>query len=761
MSFGASGRSGSPPSLGIVAGVLLACAAGLLLRATPLPSVFASDGSIILGVDDSFFHARRALYTFENFPAILELDHYLAYPRGAAQPSPPLHDWLIAGVARLLGDDLRTFERVAAWIGPLLGALLPLAAFWIAGSLASARVALLASWIAAGLPAGVVLTSLGNCDHHATVALLVSFWVAASLRELRLSGPQLFVHGLVQATIIAALVFTWSGSLLYLGIGEAARLAVILVCRPRAERLFALAASELLAAAVVSAWLSSTAAPLGGAFTSQTLSWLHVVALVSLAAFAAALGVLERVRPVARATTRLGRSLLVGACLAVPSLVLPEIRDALATGVGFIGKTDLWSAHNPEQQSLFERLPRALGVAPTTRFGYLVYAVPLLPLLVGVLGYRATLEARDRWLLIFLWMLPLCALAVSQIRYATDLAALAAVGFALLLNEGRQWLARGVGRTSAMVGSIALGLALLSPVYFHFSSRVIGMATHLLGKEDAGVKRRLRIGETNYRFARMTRDVTPETSGFLDATQLPEYGLLVPPGRGHVFTYVARRPVPANNLGPYLDAELYQRAQSFYGVEHAKRALELLEALQVRYFVTALNTARRGSFAAAVHRFNDGSALAPNRASTGRIRLVSQGPVNGSPFLLLGPPERRMEVPAYKLFEVVAGAVLVGQAAPSATVTAELDLTTPLGPIRYRASQRADAEGRFRLRVPYASVSSRAGAPGVGALGRWRVSHGGNHLEVDVAELDVTAGREVLLDRTVGAAYPRVLKTSK
>jgi asparagine N-glycosylation enzyme membrane subunit Stt3 len=301
-----------------------------------------------------------------------------------------------------------------------------------------------------------------------------------------------------------------------------------------------------------------------------------------------------------------------------------------------------------------------------------------------------------------------------------------------------------------MVVITVLALGLLSPVYFHFAGRLTRTVAYLLGQDVADAQRRLRIGETNFRFAQMTREVTPETAGFLDATRVPEYGLLVPPGRGHVFTYVSRRPVPANNLGPYLDLELYHRAESFYGVESAGEALDLLETLELRYFVTALNTARKNSFAAAVHHFNDGSPLAPSRPSTGRIRLITEGPVNGSPFRMLGPRGRRLEIPAYKLFEVVEGAVLVGQAAANATVTAELTLATPLGRTRYRVTQRADAVGRFRLRVPYPSDAPGAGSPHVHALGKWRVSHDGDRFEVAVSELDVAEGREVRLGAPLG-----------
>jgi dolichyl-diphosphooligosaccharide--protein glycosyltransferase len=736
--------------LRIVATLLLACLVALFLRVTNLDSVFPpdgvlpSDGSILLGVDDSYFHARRALYTFENFPAILEFDHYLAYPRGAAQPSPPLHDWLIAGTARLFGSDIRTFELVAAWIPPVLSTLLVLSAFWIASSLAGARTGLVASWLIAVLPAGALITSLGNCDHHATVALLVSFWVAASLRELRVSGMRLFVHGPLHAAIVTALVLTWSGSLLYVAIGEGARLVTLVLCRPRQERFFAMAGSDLLAAVVIGSWLLQSAAPLGGPLTSQTLSWLHPIALLSVGVFAAALGTLERFWPAERPTTRLGRAVLIGSCVALPSLALPEIRDALASGLGFIGKDDVWAGNNPEQMSLFHDSRAAISA--TTRFGFLVYAIPLIPLLVARLGFRARRESRDRWLLVFLWMLPLCALSLSQIRYATDFAVLAAVGFALLLNEVHRQLTRGIGRGLSLAFTTVFGLVAVSPAYFHFAPRIYRTITYLITGEVVDSNARLRISWTDYAFARMVREATPETTGFLDDAQTPEYGVLVPPTQGHFFTYIARRPVPANNLGPYLDRDLFDRAKSFYSAQRSDEALDLLEALQVRYFVTSLGKLGDNTFAKAVHRSNDSTVRARNRPSTGRIRLVASGPPDGRPSVTLGPRGDGVKVPAYKLFEVVEGAVFVGEAEPHAWAAAELTLTTPVGRTPYRAAGWADASGRLQLRVPYPSEAPDIQQPMVHALGRWRVRFGGNRYEVAVTEIDVREGREVRLE---------------
>jgi hypothetical protein len=105
-----------------------------------------------------------------------------------------------------------------------------------------------------------------------------------------------------------------------------------------------------------------------------------------------------------------------------------------------------------------------------------------------------------------------------------------------------------------------------------------------------------------------------------------------------------------------------------------------------------------------------------------------------------------VEVPAYKLFEVVEGAVFVGETEPNARATAELTLTTPLGRTPHRVVGRADASGGLRLRVPYPSEAPDAQRPMVHALGRWRVELGGDRYEVTVTEIDVREGREIRLE---------------
>ena len=76
----AAGRWNDRRTLWMLVALLpLAFAARVLVAG----DAFGSDGEILIARNDASYHARRALYTFENFPRILWFDSYLAWPDGA------------------------------------------------------------------------------------------------------------------------------------------------------------------------------------------------------------------------------------------------------------------------------------------------------------------------------------------------------------------------------------------------------------------------------------------------------------------------------------------------------------------------------------------------------------------------------------------------------------------------------------------------------------------------------------------------------
>ena len=332
----------------IIAGLLVAFVLALGIRALRFDGAFPDDGIVRFALHDASYHARRALYSFVNFPAILSFDPYIAYPDGAPVPIPPLYDWLLAGVARLFGDSTLSFERVAAWASPVLSALTVWPIYTVGRRLGGPVVGLGAAFLFALLPASSNRSGVGNPDHHAAVALLAACWLASLIAEAdpdrgrRRRALQVGLH----AAVVAAMMLVWSGSLLYLILGEGTRLIASAVVGRHPDRLLAQSAGALLAAGLVAPWVALSGSPVGGPFSTTELSWMHVVVLGALAALAAGLAALEILRPQPVAWRRALRVAAMTLLIALPLLSAGVVREPLSSGAGFLAKQDAWAELN-------------------------------------------------------------------------------------------------------------------------------------------------------------------------------------------------------------------------------------------------------------------------------------------------------------------------------------------------------------------------------------------------------------------------------
>jgi dolichyl-diphosphooligosaccharide--protein glycosyltransferase len=731
----ASGRPAGPLLAAALAGAVVAAFA---LRALSWHSVFPGDGSVLLEPTDGSYHARRALYSFARFPRVLVFDPFIAFPSGALVPMPPLYDWALGAAARLLGSSPATFERVAAWASPVLGALCVLPVAAIGRAVAGAGTGVAAAWLYAAMPGASILEGVGNPDHHAAVALLAALWLASSAAETRRPRPLL---ALAHAGVVAAMLLSWSGSLLYLALGEGSRFAVAAVASGSPQRLLRQAATSLGAAALVAPWLLATPPPAAGPFTSTTLSWLHVVALVALAVVCAAAGALARARPEPRAARRALRAGLLVAAVAGPLLLLTPLGAALGSGFGFVAKADAWAAHNPEQLPLFFSARSRVTRPPEERFGLFVWLVPLTPLLVGL---RLRGEAREaRWLLLA-WGTALSWLALDQVRFAHDYAVPGSVVFAWTVAGVRDRLARRIPPPLASALACAAGIALLAPALRGFPRLEGAWAILRHGPPE---RRMLSPLASARAFGRTVQQLTPEPPGFLDPEARPDYGLIVPAGLGHLMLYHARRPVPANNFGPYLDEAKFADVRAFYAAAREEDALAIADRLRARYVLTADGASlAAGELEFRLHR-QDGAAGegAPHVA---QLRLLAEGPARGSPIRFRFPKGTPRGTIPYKLFERVEGAVIEVPAAGGSTLVASLRLRTNLArSFVYRAEATAGADGVARLRVPYPTTRS---AP-THAEEPWQLSLGGLSWRLELPEGAVARGEAIRLQPPSGA----------
>lgn len=705
----------------------------LCVRCLGVADVFLDEDRVALAMWDSSYHARRAFYTFANFPAVLLRDAYIAHPHGAVVPMPPLYDWLLGAVAWLVADTERGFERVAALWSPSLSALTVLPLYGLGRALGGPRVGLGAAGLFTLLPASVEFSRLGDADHHAAVALLGTTYLWLVVRPL-VRGPRSATIETVGLVIVrGAVALSWSGSLLLFVLGEGALLLGGVVSggprRHFEQAAGALATAALLAVAV--AWLG---VPAAGPLTGITLSWMHVVFFVGVAGTTGTLAALEWSSPGAGVRLRLVRAggvLLVGL---TGFFVTFGGSDALLPALSFVAGVDAWAPANREQQSLLS------GGLPAGRFlfGHFVWLLPLV-ILAPLVRVRDP-EVRPAVVAVLAWSLPLAALAVSQIRYVNDFAPSFCLGAALLLASAHAWLAARLGRPASGAIASAVTLALLWPAI---------AAAHLPRLADAAAWLRGAAGDRTLatgpnlliQFARTIRAVTPPTAGWLDAAAVPEYGVLCLPSHGHLMSWVARRPTAANGFGPYLDAANYEAVEAFYRAHTEAEAIRLAESLDARYVVTR-DQSRLGErrFVHLLQRLDGSIGAGWQRAE--RFRLIAEAP-EGPALPTAFPAGTPPGVVPYKLFELVAGAVLVVQTEPGATIFVSLPLVTQEGR-RYgwRTAGRSGADGVARLRVPYATD----GRTPTRAAGSYELSIGTLKLRVDVSERDVREGVEILRD---------------
>lgn len=735
------------PQLGRAAavwGLAVAFVFALALRALGFQWVFVGGDDVVLALADGQYHARRALFSWLEFPRLLLFDPYINYPDGAPVAWPPLFDFAIAAVSRALGVGTTGFERVLAWASPVAGALTVFPVYFAARQVTVRGVALAAAFLYAAIPAGVQLARIGNPDHHSAVAL-IGAWLLVCCTALVAPGERsrrrarMLALGVGLTLVRVALLFTWHGSLLYLALADG---ILLVACAWTGRRDLMAVEAASAAATLLCLWpfFAIAPTPLGGPYSSISLSRLHAIAVLAVGFVAASLLVLETWRPGQRVATRLAWMAGSAAAVLAALLLLPGPREGLVPAFQFLTLSDSAGSRTSEQFPLFSLPGRPVRHAATHTWGWLVYAIPAAPIMVLAIVREAS--ARPAAFVLAAWSAYFGLLAILQRRYGNDLAPVAALAFALALAWLGQALARrlGFGRRVAAAIATLLALVLLAPALrSYYAPRVAGTLAYLRGRLPAHDRALGTAAGSLHRFLQEVRRATPETSGFLDPAASPEYGVVAQANLGHALQYTARRATPTDPFWAYIGEENWDRAFGLLEASSEAEALALAEQLRARYVVT-ITEAPPETLEGRLHQHDGrGSEDSPRLE---RFRLVTEGPRGGRPMSHIFGRGARGPVVPYKLFEVVEGALLEVAAAPGTPVRARILLETPGGRrFLYDAVSETDAAGSARLRVPYPTESESP----VKALTAYRVRTGEaeREIEVRVSEEDVRLGRGV------------------
>lgn len=696
--------------------ILVPGALGLLavgLRALPWPTVFASKG-VFFAEPDAYYHLRRIAYSVAKFPAVLETDSYINFPSGAKPIWPPLFDWLLALVLWMLPGERSdaAMERLLAWAPPLLGALCVLGLYALARRHFGRPVAILAAALLAVLPAHVWYSQLGFLDHHVAVALASTLVLWALLETLRTDRLR---PALALGTALGAALLLWPGCLLEAALAATALLARIAgtadpaLARARAHRFaaaFAVAAALVAPQGLTSEW------PRWGELSPLVLSRFQPLVLAAAALWLTGLAALWRWTGVPRsAATRLASAGALGAVLALLFAAgAPELRGGLADMWAWLARREEFQFVVAESEPLLtsERGARMAGRLLTP----LVWTSPaLLAALVWLSRRRGPWPAGA---VVAGWCAAFCVAALAQRRFVASLAAPFALAVAACAVPAagelrRRFAGRRAAGALATAACTAAILALAMPVA-DFYVHPIGNLLRTARGEPAAIRGWQRTQRGLVPVARWLALHSPPTSGWLDPGAQPEYGILAAWGDGHLLRWIARRPVVQDNFGDDVGVDNFARAERYFASTSESEALAILAGLRVRYvLVRGSGSGHGGGYApeslfARLHRLKgtSGSLAAGPEGGTVRVAALAHHR------LLLDAAARDARAgesrPAYKLYEVVAGARVSGRAAPGALVMLRLPVHAgSAGRFVYRSETRADADGRYSLALPYAN----------------------------------------------------------
>jgi dolichyl-diphosphooligosaccharide--protein glycosyltransferase len=722
----------------------------LAVRALPWRTVFDGDRVLLFG-NDAYYHLRRIRYTVDRFPALLEFDSYVNFPQGGQPIWPPLFDGLLAIVLRsLVGDDPLSIERAAVWVPPLLGALTVVVLFAIASRLFDRSVGATAGLLLALLSAHFWYSQIGFVDHHAAVALTSTLLLASALALVRTDDEgaaparRRWSEAGATGASLALCLLVWPGSLLHVGL-IGVGLSVHLLAQPTRETAIRLA----LQLAVVMGIAAVGVAPFAlgkewttwGTFSPLVLSGFQPWLFAS--GFGLALGCAAVWRWTGAGTTRPRRWLSAGLLALLIAGAGPAAFAELRTGVAqawvWFAKVEGFQASVGESAPLLVESGRFSFQAAELRLSRLFYVFPVA---LGAAAWWALKSSGTAPLRLLVWwstMLWVATLVQLRFMNSFSVAMTLVVGWgcvALFRARPEAWrrspARRAVVATASAVAMVFLCAPMLPTYEVHLWNlwNTVRGGPLVLTPRDLFKRSLVDVG-------RWLRDNTPPTAGYLDAREVPEYGVLSAWTLGHVLRYEAQRPMVRDNFGDDVGAEGYKRGRAYFHSSDEASAAAILDELRARYIVVYPlawegEKADRGSVFRRLY-FHDGSEAGLAMPALARHRLVYESD--------RVPREKFPDQPTFKVYEYVAGAHVSGRAPPETNVEVQLSLWTNRGRHRvYQANAVTDAQGRYALRLPYAT---RGAPPSVRTHASYTVSCWRDSKPLVVDETAVRAGSEI------------------
>ena len=717
---------------------------GFLLRLFAGRSSLTENGILLPGYDE-YYHMRRILYTVNHFPNTLWFDSYLNYPHGLFITWPPLFDQISAALCIVLGQHTKEgVEMISSFVPIFTGILAIVVVYYLVRELFDHRVALMASFLTALAPNYILNTMFAATDHHCLEVLLqittILFIIMAICRN-----EKRYLFACAAGVAMAALAYTWQGADLYLGIFLVyafIRMTLDLKeGRPSTDTAtMLLIAFGLALVLVLPFWNTPWLSP----------SFLGIAAMLVALSIMFGLSYIMQERKISWTTFPL--SILV---LAVVFALSTRVFGGLF-GLGALiqyGLDLIWGG------GMIGKISEAEPLVYDAKTFYEVVFSPLgLNLLISLAGIAASIiyiqrsdgGKRQGQLLLLVWAVYTILLTFGQARFLY----LSMIAMGVLISIFFFWAKDLVDKKLAARTqkapkgwAIILLLLVISPTLTDAVNTV-----YYAGGTPPAVS-----GDWQQSLIWL-KDNSNTTSYYELPEKAPEYSVMSWWDYGNWITYLAERPVVANNFQAGIED-----AAKFYLSESEENATAVLDARGTKYILAdfdlvygklpALTSWANVDINSYMIMKDEGSQIAAtpqqrlfnttlgrlyffDGAGTGHFRLIHES----STFLGSGDSPSKSKV---KIFEYVPGAIIRVQAGPDQKVGALLNMTSNQGrPFNY-VNEATPMGGAFEIRVPYSTENryeTHAVSPYLVFSGN---ENGVKMMNLNVSEEDVLKGRTI------------------
>ena len=717
---------------------------GFLLRLFAGRSSLTEKGILLPGYDE-YYHMRRILYTVNHFPNTLWFDSYLNYPHGLFITWPPLFDQISAALCIVLGQHTKEgVEMISSFVPIFTGILAIVVVYYLVRELFDHRVALMASFLTALAPNYILNTMFAATDHHCLEVLLqlttILFIIMAICRN-----EKRYLFACAAGVAMAALAYTWQGADLYLGIFLVyafIRMTLDLKeGRPSTDTAtMLLIAFGLALVLVLPFWNTPWLSP----------SFLGIAAMLVALSIMFGLSYIMQERKISWTTFPL--SILV---LAVVFALSTRVFGGLF-GLGALiqyGLDLIWGG------GMIGKISEAEPLVYDAKTFYEVVFSPLgLNLLISLAGIAASIiyiqrsdgGKRQGQLLLLVWAVYTILLTFGQARFLY----LSMIAMGVLISIFFFWAKDLVDKKLAARTqkapkgwAIILLLLVISPTLTDAVNTV-----YYAGGTPPAVS-----GDWQQSLIWL-KDNSNTTSYYELPEKAPEYSVMSWWDYGNWITYLAERPVVANNFQAGVED-----AAKFYLSESEENATAVLDARGAKYILAdfdlvygklpALTSWANVDINSYMIMKDEGSQIAAtpqqrlfnttlgrlyffDGAGTGHFRLIHES----STFLGSGDSPSKSKV---KIFEYVPGAIIRVQAGPDQKVGALLNMTSNQGrPFNY-VNEATPMGGAFEIRVPYSTENryeTHAVSPYLVFSGN---ENGVKMMNLNVSEEDVLKGRTI------------------